>query len=296
MTVNQVRYVFEIAKLGSMTKAAARFYITQPALSEQVQALEAELDCSLFRRTSRGTELTEAGEFFCTEAEPALRAWENFEQNCARLKDPLSKSIRIGFGLRARSNGLFESVVKIFEGHPDVSFSVVTDMKENYLDAVDAGRIDIAIGRIYDGQSDGLSGRISVFPLLSEPQCILMSLDDPLCKESCLPIGILNGRSAVCGPVGSGDDLEMKRLCVAEGVKVSRVLHADDIYAVISLVQRKQGYALGPTSFAAYFGISAVPLEPRMDVSLNLICRKEDRNSPLIRRLRKHLETSLSGF
>ena len=75
MTVNQVRYVCETAKCGSMTRAAERFYISQPALSEQVRALEAELGTVLFRRTPRGAELTSSGAAFCQEAEPArLRA------------------------------------------------------------------------------------------------------------------------------------------------------------------------------------------------------------------------------
>lgn len=293
MTVNQVRYVCEIARRGSMTKAAEQFYISQPALSEQVRALEAELDCVLFRRTTRGMELTEAGAAFCREAETALRSWESFEESCRRLKSPLSHSIRIGFGLRARSNGLFEPIVSFVDGYLNVSFSVVTDMHENFPEAVDAGRIDIAIGRIYAGQTDGLSGRLTVVPLLSEPQCILMSLEDPLRHETCLPVSVLEGKTVICGPAGSGDDLEMKQLCEADGVHVSRVLRSDDINAVMALVQRKKGYALGPVSFAKYFGVAAVPLAPEMYVALNLICRKEDQNSSLIRSLQKHLQLSL---
>ncbi|MBR3164582.1 MAG: LysR family transcriptional regulator, partial [Lachnospiraceae bacterium] len=111
MTITQVRYVCEIAKSGSMTKAANRFFISQPALSEQMKALEAELGCTLFRRTARGTELTEAGERFCREAEPVVRIWENFEHSCTVLKEMPWGTARIGFGLRARSNGLFEPIV-----------------------------------------------------------------------------------------------------------------------------------------------------------------------------------------
>ena len=104
---------------------------------------------------------------------------------------------------------------------------------------------------------------------------------------------LLDGKTAVCGPTGSGDDSEMKAMCEENGVRLSRVLRADDINAVMALVQRKKGYALGPESFAEYFGVAAVPLEPDMEVSLNLLCRKEDQNSALILRLRNYLETSL---
>ena len=294
MTVNQVRYVCETAKCGSMTRAAERFYISQPALSEQVRALEAELGTVLFRRTPRGAELTSSGTAFCQEAEPALRAWDAFEQSCGRLKSPLNRSFRIGFGLRARSNGLFEPVVNFLDGYPAVSFSVFSDMSENYPEAVDAGRLDIAIGRVYSGQTDGLSRRVALFPLLSEPQCILMSPEDPLRQEQGLPIRFLDGKTVVSGPVGSGDDLERSQLCETGGVQPSRVLRVDDINAAMALVQRKKGYALGPRSFAGYFGVAAVSLVPEMNISLNLICRKEDEDSVLIRRLHRHLKDSLA--
>lgn len=295
MTISQVRYVCEIAKSGSMTKAANRFFISQPALSEQMKSLEAELGCTLFRRTARGTELTEAGERFCREAEPVVRTWEKFEHSCTALKEMPWGTARIGFGLRARSNGLFEPIVGFVDGYPDVSFSMITDMHENFPDAVASGRLDIAIERVYDTQLSGLSDRIALFPLIWEPQCILMSRMDPLCREASLPIRVLDGKTAVCGPVDSGDDLEMKKLCTRDGVRLSRVLRADDINAVMALVQRGKGYALGPVSFADYFGVAAVPLQPEMQVALYLLCRREEQNSALIRRLQKHLKESLAS-
>ena len=295
MTISQVRYVCEIAKSGSMTNAANRFFISQPALSEQMKSLEAELGCTLFRRTARGTELTEAGERFCREAEPVVRTWEKFEHSCTALKEMPWGTARIGFGLRARSNGLFEPIVGFVDGYPDVSFSMITDMHENFPDAVASGRLDIAIERVYDTQLSGLSDRIALFPLIWEPQCILMSRMDPLCREASLPIRVLDGKTAVCGPVDSGDDLEMKKLCTRDGVRLSRVLRADDINAVMALVQRGKGYALGPVSFADYFGVAAVPLQPEMQVALYLLCRREEQNSALIRRLQKHLKESLAS-
>ena len=293
MTMNQVLYVCEIAGRGSMTKAAEQFYISQPALSEQVRALETELGTALFRRTARGMELTPAGERFCIFAEPAVNAWKKLEQDCAELKNTGFNSIRIGFGVRARSNALFLPVVSFFDGYPEASFTMITDMNEYFPDAVEAGRVDVAIGRLYSGRASGRADRIAVFPLLSEPQCILMSPEDPLGRAESLPFHTLDGKTVICGPVGSGDDEEMKSLCEKNGVRVSRVLRADDINAVMTLVQRKKGYALGPVSFAAYFGVAAVPLEPEMEVALNLLCRKEDQDSGMIRQLLKHLRSSV---
>jgi DNA-binding transcriptional LysR family regulator len=293
MTITQVQYACEIARRGSMTRAAEQFYISQPALSEQIKALEIELGCALFQRSSHGTKLTEAGERFCKYAEPVISAWKALEQNCAELKNKPHSRVHIGFGVRARSNGLFEPIMSFFDSHPEISVSFTTDMNENFPEAIEAGRMDIAIGRLYAQQMTKLTGRIAIFPLLKEPQCILMSRDDPLSAEPKLPFRILDGRTVICGPEESGDDAEMREMCEMYHVRTNRVLRADDINAVIALVQRKKGYALGPVSFARFFGVAAVPLEEGKDIALNLICREDEQNDALFRHLHKHLERSL---
>ena len=293
MTITQVQYACEIARRGSMTRAAEQFYISQPALSEQIKALEIELGCALFQRSSHGTKLTEAGERFCKYAEPVISTWKALEQNCAELKNKPHSRVHIGFGVRARSNGLFEPIMSFFDSHPEISVSFTTDMNENFPEAIEAGRMDIAIGRLYEQQMTNLTGKIAIFPLLTEPQCILMSREDPLSGESRLPFRILDGRTVICGPEESGDDAEMREMCDMYHVRTNRVLRADDINAVIALVQRKKGYALGPVSFARFFGVAAVPLEEGKDIALNLICREDEQNDALFRHLHKHLERSL---
>ena len=153
--------------------------------------------------------------------------------------------------------------------------------------------MDIAIGRLYSQQMINRTGKIAIFPLLTEPQCILMSGEDPLSREASLPFRILDGKTVICGPEGSGDDAEMREMCEEYHVRTDRVLRADDINAVIALVQRKKGYALGPVSFARFFGVASVPLEEGKDIALNLICREDEQDDALFCHLHKHLERSL---
>ena len=61
MELRQLRYFVEIADQGSFTKAAETLAIAQPALTTQVQKLEAEFNAQLFVRTTRGVTLTEVG-------------------------------------------------------------------------------------------------------------------------------------------------------------------------------------------------------------------------------------------
>lgn len=72
MELQQLRYVNEIAKCGSISRAAKRLYTSQPNLSKSVKELEAEIGVPLFRRTVQGVELTLSGEKFLVYARNIL--------------------------------------------------------------------------------------------------------------------------------------------------------------------------------------------------------------------------------
>lgn len=77
MKLNQLKYFLKIAELGSVSAAARELFIAQPALSNQVSALEKELGVELFVRTVKGVQLTPAGEKLVHHAGLILRQVEN---------------------------------------------------------------------------------------------------------------------------------------------------------------------------------------------------------------------------
>ena len=62
MNLQQLKYAVEIARVGSISKAAKNLYMGQPNLSKSIKELEAELGQTLFSRTARGVQPTRAGE------------------------------------------------------------------------------------------------------------------------------------------------------------------------------------------------------------------------------------------
>ena len=87
MTIIQVLYVLEVARHQSISKAAERLFISQPALSAQIRKLEQELGCSLFRREHQGVSLTVAGKAFCKTARPVETAWKRLRQESRNPSD-----------------------------------------------------------------------------------------------------------------------------------------------------------------------------------------------------------------
>lgn len=72
MTLQQIRYVMEIARYGSISKAAQELFLTQPYLSNTLKDLESELHITIFERTRKGVKLTDDGKSFISNAKPLL--------------------------------------------------------------------------------------------------------------------------------------------------------------------------------------------------------------------------------
>src|SRR5690348_4001071 len=96
MELQQFRYVAAVAEEGNFTRAAARCFVVQSALSHQIKRLEEELGVTLFNRTSRRVELTAAGTAFLAAARTALNAAERAAVDAAAAAGHITGRLRVG--------------------------------------------------------------------------------------------------------------------------------------------------------------------------------------------------------
>src|SRR5437868_2017996 len=101
MLFGQVQAFIEVARTGNVSRAAEALYVTQPALTARIQALEKEFGEALFVRTGRGVRLTDAGRVFLPCAERAVQAIEDGRQALADLRSASAGRLAPG---AARSN------------------------------------------------------------------------------------------------------------------------------------------------------------------------------------------------
>ncbi|KFM99581.1 LysR family transcriptional regulator [Bacillus clarus] len=95
MDFEAVRSFIEVKHTRSLSKASKLLHISQPALSKQIQRLEADLEVTLLKRSSQGVELTEAGELFIKRIEPILDQIYEVKREVKRYQEKQKISIGI---------------------------------------------------------------------------------------------------------------------------------------------------------------------------------------------------------
>ena len=289
MTVQQVLYVLEIASRSSVSQAAQKLYLSQSALSQQLRRLEEELGYALFSRTANGLQLTPEGQRFCEQAEPVAARWNEFCKSVQKKQQAEQLRLRLGVGSRVYSNGLFSSILEYFSARPEIEVTFVTEAGRDMVEALRKGELDLALDRLPMEEQQPESGELFSCPLIRERQCVLLSDKDPRASRNGLAFRDLQGWTMISGLEDSAEDRSMKTALRKYHISVNRVYRSDGIDTSMRLVRDGMGIAMGPESFADYFRVAAVPLEPETWVSLQFICLQSCLKRPEIRLFRDYL-------
>jgi DNA-binding transcriptional LysR family regulator len=147
MLFGQIEAFLEVAKAGNVSRAADALYVTQPALTARIQALEKELGETLFVRTGRGVRLTDAGRAFLPCAERVVQAIEDGRQALADLRSASAGRLMLG-AAPAVSTYVLPPVLKRFTAlHPRVDVAVRTGHSEEILAMVLNDEVQIGLVR-----------------------------------------------------------------------------------------------------------------------------------------------------
>ena len=120
MELRHLRYFVAVAEELSFTRAAERLHIGQPPLSQQIQALEAEVGAQLLERSKRWVRLTEAGKLFLDDARRVLALSEQAKLTARRAQRGEAGELRIGFTFSTPFTPLFATVINRYRArYPD---------------------------------------------------------------------------------------------------------------------------------------------------------------------------------
>ncbi|WP_260609249.1 LysR family transcriptional regulator, partial [Streptomyces sp. WAC 01325] len=118
--VRDLRYFVAVAEELHFTRAAERLYVSQPALSKQVRALERHLGVELFRRDPQGVTVTEAGAALLPHARRVLDAWSDGTAALEAARAAARSTLVVGMSTSPGRGGLLPAIRSRFTAaHPD---------------------------------------------------------------------------------------------------------------------------------------------------------------------------------
>lgn len=217
-TFKQLQTFIEVAKHQSVSKAAERLFVTQPAVSMQIRQLEDAFGLALIEPVGRNIQLTHAGHEFLDHAIGAI----------ARLKD-LEASMAEHVGMkRGRIDLAVVSTAKYFvpmllvrfaKMLPDIEITLKVENRDNILGMLSRNEVDLVIMGRVPGTLD-----CEALPFATNPLGIVAPPDHPLSRRKRIAFNVLKDHSFVVREQGSGTRAAMERLFAQHEVPIRTVM------------------------------------------------------------------------
>ncbi|WP_113533346.1 LysR family transcriptional regulator [Ochrobactrum chromiisoli] len=241
MDISQLRTLIHVAELGSLSKAADRLRIAQPALSRQIRLLEQELGARLFDRHGRGMIATEKGHDVLRHAQRIMAEMEEIRAVAQDENAPLRGHVSIGMPPTA-SDILSEPLVSAFQDtHPDATLRIVSAYSGYLLDWLHRGDIDAAI--LYDPKN---ARSLRIHPLLEESLFLIGPAGFDQKRRHHIAFSELDGERLLLPSIGHGLRSLLEKYAQDTGIALNVKIEADSYSTLKSLVQNNHGVTVLP--------------------------------------------------
>jgi DNA-binding transcriptional LysR family regulator len=284
MELRQIRYVLALAEECHFGRAAQRLHVAQSALSQQLKQLERELGTTLFSRSTRRVELTEAGRHLVTHARSILAEVERAEEHMTLLAAGRAGRVSIGFVGTATYDVLPRIARTVRSRLPDVTLELRGELLNPELVlGLRNGTYDLALLRSDSLMPDSLTDDTVGFAALrSERLVAALPAGHALAGRSPIPLAALADQPFVVHP--SQDRSSMHGLvlaaCARAGFRPSPLIEVGETSTLVVFVAAGHGVALVPETVQSLRldGVVYTPLAETETVTLGLARRTRQRS------------------
>jgi DNA-binding transcriptional LysR family regulator len=279
MTLRQLEYLITVAEEGSFTRAAERLFVSQPALSHQVKALESDVGGELLERLPNSVQLTPMGRAFLPHATAAVNAAGDARRAAQEVGNLSAGELRIGT-LGSIALGVVPAAIRAWRlANPQVSFELHEYLNIDELtEQMKLGVADVAVGpkpHQWDGPLRVL-GR--------EELVVVLAVDDPLVdgRRKRVALEQLADRPWTLYSSDNGLAPVVREACERAGFTPRAAVHTHHTATAVQLAAAGLGPALVPENVVEP-GFTGALLRPDPPVSRELVAFSRADPSPLVR-------------
>lgn len=288
MELRQLGYFEAVVRCGGFTRAAESLRIAQPAVSAQIQRLEAELGTPLLLRTTRRVSLTAAGELFLVRARRILGELDAARSDLAELAAVLRGHVTLAATQILGSIDLPASLAAFHTRYPGVTLSLRTGLITELLTALDAGEVDLVLGPIHADLGSQYASQV----LVDEQLVLITPPGHRIARDTQVTLAELRDDPFVCLPTGSGLRAILAAAGAAEHVELRVQFETASPTSIRELVAAGLGVALLARSAAQTPGPLVTVSElanPPAHPPVGLIHRHDRALPPAVAACRRHL-------
>ncbi len=292
MEIRVLRYFLEIAREENMTRAADSLHISQPSLSKEIKALEAELGKKLFTRTRSGLKPTEAGMLLRRRTEDILEMVDKTAAEFSALDEINGGDIYIGCAESEQIRHLARVIKHFKEKYPLLRYHLSSGNTEQVAEKLDRGVLDLA----FIVEPPDLSRYNYIEIPGADVWGVIMRRDSPLAEKTAVRPDNLLGLPLICSDQAMRVDIP--RWCgeKADGLNFTGTVNL--CYNGSVFVHEGLGYMLtfdGLIDTSSESGLCFRPLEPPLETKMYVIWKKYQMFTPIAEMLLKDLENYFGG-
>jgi DNA-binding transcriptional LysR family regulator len=248
----------EVARLGSFSRAGEALALTQPAVSQQISALERQLGVQLLERGPGGPTPTEAGALLLAHADAVADRLAQADRQVAELSAADRETLRIGSFPSALASVIPAAIARLRDLRPEIQVEATEASGEELGEAVAAGGLHAAVcfqdAEAPPRRPEGTQRH----ELGGERMHVVMARDHPLAGRERIELRELEGETWTAP---SRDSL-IYRSCVAAGFEPRIAFVTRDVLAARGIVRAGLGVTLMPELVSGLFDdIAVVPLD-----------------------------------
>jgi DNA-binding transcriptional LysR family regulator len=246
MDLQQMRYVIAVAEERNFTKAAARCFVVQSALSHQIKSLEKELGVMLFARTSRRVELTAAGEAFLPPARASLESAERAVVDAAAADGKIRGRLRIGVIPTVTAIDIPMALKQFHQAYPEVQIALQVAGSDEMEAAIRAGELDIGLLGLPEGREpQGAAWRL----LATDRLVAVTSSDHQFAGRHELSLSDLVEQIFADFPAGTAGRAQSDLAFTAAGIHREVAFEAGATDHIIGLIRQNLAMTLLPERY-----------------------------------------------
>lgn len=274
MEFDHLKGFYFVAKLGSFTEAADRLFLTQPAISIQVKALERELGERLFIRAGRISRLTPAGTILFQRVEGLMAKLEEVQDAVKEIQRLERGCLTVGASDTTSIYFLPEILQAFLRAHPMIDLAIRSVLTRQVVRMVLDRELDLGIITVCS-----VAPQLQVIPLFDQRLVCITSPGHPLASRSTVELAELTRERLVLLEKGSVTRDRIDHFLLLAGHSPRPVMELSNFEIIKRYVSVGLGVSLIPEAATRLEGdrISAIPLAEPLTLEIGIVLR-EDRH------------------